>query len=207
MALGGVVLCGGESRRMGQSKAWLPFGPERMLQRVVRLTGDAAGPIVVVAAPGQNLPPLDDAITVVRDPVAGRGPLQGLAAGLAALPESVAVAYVTSTDAPFLQPSWIRRLHELLGSHDIAIPYVDGRHHPLAAVYSRGTVLAAAAELLHEGQFRLMLLTERTRTRVVGPGELRGVDPIFQTLRNLNTPADYQAALISAGFSTQMPLD
>ena len=36
MNLGAVVLCGGESRRMGQPKAWLPFGPERMLQRVVR---------------------------------------------------------------------------------------------------------------------------------------------------------------------------
>src|SRR5438552_9005872 len=107
MTLGALVLCGGQSRRMGQPKAWLPFGPERMLQRVVRLVGEAVGPIVVVAAPGQDLPPLPDAVTIVRDPISGRGPLQGLAAGLAALPEAVELAYATATDVPFLEPAWI----------------------------------------------------------------------------------------------------
>jgi len=32
MTLGAVVLCGGQSRRMGRPKAWLPFGPELLLQ-------------------------------------------------------------------------------------------------------------------------------------------------------------------------------
>ena len=85
MNLGAVVLCGGESRRMGQPKAWLEFGPERLLERVVRLVGTVARPIVVVAAPGQDLPPLPSHVSIVRDEVSGRGPLQGLAAGFAAL--------------------------------------------------------------------------------------------------------------------------
>src|SRR3954468_24721927 len=100
MTPGAVVLCGGQSRRMGQPKAWLPFGPERMLQRVVRLVGEVAGPIVFVAGPGQGLPPLPARASIVRDPVSGRGPLQGLAAGLAALPEQVELAYATATDVP-----------------------------------------------------------------------------------------------------------
>src|SRR6516162_4527927 len=102
MSPGAVVLCGGESRRMGQPKAWLPFGPERMLQRVVRLVGTVAQPIVVVAAPGQSLPELPAGVAIVRDPVAGRGPLQGLAAGLAGLPETVELVYATAADVPFL---------------------------------------------------------------------------------------------------------
>ena len=71
---------------MGRPKAWLPFGDERMLERVVRLVGTVARPIVVVAAPDQELPALAADVAVVRDPVAGRGPLQGLAAGLARFP-------------------------------------------------------------------------------------------------------------------------
>ena len=59
MSLGAVVLCGGESRRMGRPKAWLPFGPELMLQRVVRLIGTVAQPIVVVAAPPLPAPVAD----------------------------------------------------------------------------------------------------------------------------------------------------
>src|SRR4051794_29573927 len=108
--LGAVVLCGGQSRRMGQPKAWLPFGPGGMLQGVVRLVGEAVGPIVVVAAPGQDCPPLPDGVTIVRDPVSGRGPLQGIAAGLAALPDSVELAYASATDVPFLRPAWVGRL-------------------------------------------------------------------------------------------------
>src|ERR1700720_1408053 len=102
MTLGAIVLCGGESRRMGQPKAWLPFGPETMLQRVVRLIRSAAGvgPIVVVGAPGQEVPPLPDGVDVVRDPVAGRGPLQGLAAGLAAMPAGAELVYASATDVP-----------------------------------------------------------------------------------------------------------
>ena len=82
MSLGAVILCGGESRRMGEPKAWLPFGGERMLQRVVRLVANVVEDVAVVAAPGQELPPLPPSVILARDPVPGRGPLQGLAAGL-----------------------------------------------------------------------------------------------------------------------------
>src|SRR3954471_1186321 len=71
----GIVLCGGQSSRMGRPKAWLPFAGEIMLPRVVSLLGEAVAPIVVVAAPGQDVPPLPPAVEVVRDPERGRGPL------------------------------------------------------------------------------------------------------------------------------------
>ena len=130
MSVAAVILCGGESRRMGRPKAWLPFGDERMLERVVRLAGTVARPIVVVAASGQELPELAVDVAVVRDPVAGRGPLQGLAAGLGALPDSVELAYATATDVPFLEPRWIGRLVELSDGYDLVIPFVGGYHHP-----------------------------------------------------------------------------
>ena len=40
LTLGSVVLCGGESRRMGLPKADLPFGNELLIERVVRLLGE-----------------------------------------------------------------------------------------------------------------------------------------------------------------------
>ena len=42
------------SARMGRPKAWLPFGGEFMLPRVVRLLSEAVSPIIVVASPGQE---------------------------------------------------------------------------------------------------------------------------------------------------------
>ncbi len=192
MTPGAVVLCGGESRRMGRPKAWLPFGDERLLQRVVRLVGTVARPIVVVAAPGQELPDLPAEVAIVRDPVAGRGPLQGLAAGLGALPDPVEVVYATATDVPFLEPRWMTRLVELIGAHDLAIPYVGDRYHPLAAVYRRETVLPAIERMLSEDRLKLQRIVERVRSRIVGEEELRRVDPRLGTLRNLNHPEDYE---------------
>ena len=134
---GGVILCGGESKRMGRSKATLPFGSECMLQRVVRLVATVADPIVVVTAPGQTLPRLPESVAVAEDAVRGRGPLQGLAAGLAAFPDHVELVYATATDVPFLKPAWISSLVALAPGNDLVIPYLDGYYHPLAAVYRR----------------------------------------------------------------------
>src|SRR6476619_864368 len=77
MTVGGVVLCGGKSTRMGTAKATLPFGNETMLQRVVRLLETAVSPIVVVAAREQALPALPAHVAVTRDEREAKGPLEG----------------------------------------------------------------------------------------------------------------------------------
>jgi len=191
---GGIVLCGGQSKRMGRPKAWLPFAGEVLLPRVVRLLGEAVSPIVVVAAPDQDLPPLPPDVAIVRDEEKGRGPLQGLAAGLAALKGKADAAYLSSCDVPFLQPAFVRRLIDLLGDYAICVPRVGDYHHPLAAVY-RIDVADAVNRLLAENRLRPFFLFEAVPTRVVEAAELADVDPTFQTLRNLNTPEEYEAAL------------
>ncbi len=67
----GIVLCGGRSSRMGVPKAMLPFGPERLLQRLVRRLREAVEPVLVVASPGQELPSLPSEIRVVYDRAEG----------------------------------------------------------------------------------------------------------------------------------------
>ena len=205
MHAAGIVLCGGKSTRMGSPKALLPFGPETMLQRVVRLLGTKVSPIVVVAAPEQPLPKLPAPVLVTRDEREGRGPLEGLSAGLKALPEAVDVAYATSCDVPLLVPSFVQRMIELLGEHDIAVMEVDGFSHPLSAVYRRST-LQHIEVLLIQDRLRPVFLFETVRTRRVKPAEVTEVDPTLLTLRNLNDRADYLNALSSAGLGEKIPL-
>lgn len=197
MRCAGLIVCGGKSTRMGRSKALLPFGAECMLQRVARLLGSVAHPLVVVAARGQELPPLAEGIRVVRDRHEDRGPLEGLAAGLAALADEAEIAYATSCDVPLLVPAVVLRLVELLGEHDVAVPRTDGFYHPLAAVY-RTCVLPHIEALLAADRLRPVYLFERVRVREVAREELADVDPTLATLRNLNRPEDYQQALIEA---------
>jgi molybdopterin-guanine dinucleotide biosynthesis protein A len=179
---------------MGRPKAWLPFGGEAMLQRMVRLLSEVVGPVVVVAAPGQDLPQLSPDLMVVRDKEKGRGPLQGLAAGLSALQGRVEAAYLSSCDVPFLRPTFVRRMIALLDDHEICVPFVGDYHHPLAAVYRLG-IADRVVRLLAENRLRPVFLFEAADTRVVLSDELIDVDPDFQSLRNLNTPEDYEKAL------------
>ena len=185
---------------MGTSKAMLPFGPETMLQRVVRVLGTAVSPIVVVAAPEQELPALPADVTIARDEREARGPLEGLRAGLKALPGGIESAYVTSCDVPLLVPGFVERLIDLLGDHDIAVMEIDGFAHPLSAVYRRD-VLPHVESLLAQDRLRPAFLFDAVRTRRVLPAEMMAVDPELLTLRNLNTREDYLAALSDAGLS------
>ncbi|MSQ95365.1 MAG: molybdenum cofactor guanylyltransferase [Gemmataceae bacterium] len=192
--VGGIVLCGGQSTRMGTPKAWLPIGRELMLPRVVRLLSGTVSPIVVVAAPEQEVPRLPDDVQIVRDEEKGRGPLQGLAAGLAAFEGRVEAAYASSCDVPFLRPAFVQRMLDLLGTAQICVPRVGEYHHPLAAVY-RIEVLAAIRQLLHENRLRPVFLFDAVPTRVVEAEELIDIDPALESLRNLNTSEDYEQAL------------
>jgi molybdopterin-guanine dinucleotide biosynthesis protein A len=194
---GGIVLCGGKSTRMGVAKATLPFGPETMLQRVVRLLGTTVSPIVAVAAADQLLPPLPADVIVTRDEREARGPLEGLRAGLKALPSSVDAAYVTSCDVPLLVPAFVTHMLALLGEHDIAVMEIDGFTHPLSAVYRR-SVLPEVESLLAQDRLRPVFLFDAVKTRRVSPDEMRVADPDLRTLRNLNTREDYEAALVEA---------
>jgi molybdopterin-guanine dinucleotide biosynthesis protein A len=183
---------------MGTSKALLPFGAETMLQRVVRLLSTVLSPIVVVAAAGQSLPDLPADVFVTRDEQQGRGPLEGLRAGLKALPETVDSAYVTSCDVPLLVLDFVRRMIDLLADHDIAVMEIDGFPHPLSAIYRRNTLPHVEA-LLAQNRLRPAFLFDAVRTRRVQPAEMISADPELLTLRNLNTREDYLAALSIAG--------
>ena len=198
----GVVLCGGRSSRMGTPKAWLPFGDELMLPRVVRFVREVVDSVIVVAAPGQDVPPLPANVRIVRDEVEGRGPLGGLAAGLAALEGEADAVYLSSCDVPLLKPEFVRYVIDALTKPkcagpwtiDAAVPRVNDRLHPLAAAY-RVAVPPVVREMLAANRLRMTDLFDLVSTRVIEADELTDADPELVSLRNVNTPDEYEAAL------------
>jgi molybdopterin-guanine dinucleotide biosynthesis protein A len=197
----GIVLAGGRSSRMGVPKADLEWHGSTLLRRVTGLVGRAVdGPIVVVRAPGQELPALGPRVEVVDDAREGRGPLQGLAAGLAALDGRAETAFVSATDAPLLHPAFVRRVAAAVDEHhDVALPVAHGHRHPLAAAY-RTELLGAVEELIAADRMRPAFLFERCRVRTLDDAALRAdpalaaFDPELDSVLNLNERADYEAA-------------
>ncbi|MDP9400419.1 MAG: NTP transferase domain-containing protein [Actinomycetota bacterium] len=197
----GVVLAGGRSRRMGRPKAWLEWHGSTLLRRVVDVVARGThGPVVVVRAPGQELPPLPAGTEVVEDAREGLGPLQGLAAGLAAVADRAEAAYVSSTDVPLLHPAFVSRVLAAVDDEtDVVLPRVGDHNHPLAAAY-RTALLPRVERLLAEDRLRPAFLFEDCRVKRLDEEALlvdrllRAADPALDSVLNLNEPADYDAA-------------
>jgi len=200
-AAGGIVLAGGRSSRMGTPKAALEWHGSTLLRRICGLVERSVdGPVVVVRAAGQALPELPASIEVVEDAREGRGPLQGLAAGLAALSGRARAVYVSSTDVPLLHPAFVRRVvGALTGEVDVVLPLAGGFPHPLSAAY-RTSLLALVERLVAADRLRPAFLFEECRvTRLdeaalLADPALAGFDPALDSVLNLNEPGDYEAA-------------
>ncbi len=197
----GVVLAGGRSSRMGTPKAALEWHGSTLLRRTVGILARATGgPVVVVRAPGQELPPLPPDIEVITDPREGKGPVQGLAAGLGALMDRADVAFVSSTDMPFLHPAFVRRvLRAVHEGADVGLPVARGYPQPLAAAYR--TKLAPLAErLVQEGRLRPAFLFEQCTVSRLDEHSLKddpvlaALDPRLDSVLNINEPDEYRTA-------------
>jgi molybdopterin-guanine dinucleotide biosynthesis protein A len=111
----------------------------------------------------------------------------------------VPAAYATGCDVPLLRPEFIRAVIASLGSHEIAIPREREFHHPLAAVYR--TCLAERVDsLIAARRLRPLFLVQESDARQISVDDLRLADPHLDSLRNTNSPAEYSAALATAGF-------
>jgi len=198
----GVVLAGGRSSRMGTPKSSLEWHGSTLLYRTAALVGRAVeGPVVVVGAPGQELPELPARVEVVDDPVEGLGPMQGIAAGLAAVADRATTAFVCSTDLPFLHPAFVRRVLRALTAPevDMVLPVARGFRQPLAAGYR--TVLAELiTKLVAEGDLRPGMLFKHCQvlqlddTELLADTTLARYDPDLESVVNINTPEDYGLA-------------
>jgi molybdenum cofactor guanylyltransferase len=183
----GIVLAGGRSSRMGTPKAWLDWHGSTLLRRVCGIVArGAGGPVAVVRAPGQELPPLPAGVRVLDDAREGRGPLQGILAGLEAVDADV--AFVASVDLPFLHPRFVAAVCGAVDGADVAVPHLGGHRQPLAAAY-RPALAPLVAELVEAEQLATGLLFERCVTRWLD------AVPHPESVRNMNVRADYEAAL------------
>lgn len=191
----GILLVGGRSSRMGSPKALLDWDGRPLVAYLAELLqGTLAGPVVVVRAPGQALPRLPEGVEAVEDARPGRGPLEGLAAGLRATAGQAEAAYVSATDVPLLRPALVRLVAASLRGHDAAVPRAGGRVYPLSAAY-RTAVLATVERHLAAERPRALDLLSALDVRWLDEPELRSADPGLESLVNVNTRADYEAAL------------
>ena len=186
---------------MGTPKAALEWHGSTLLRRAVGIVARAVdGPVVVVRAPGQELPALPAGAELADDAREGRGPLQGIAAGLRRVGDRAQVVFVTGVDAPLLHPALVRHvLRSLRAEDEVAVPRAHGFAQPLAAAY-RTSIAPRLDEQIAAGHlatfplFALLRVRELAEDALLADPDVAVHDPHLHSLLNLNTPAEYEAA-------------
>ena len=139
IAAGAIVLVGGQSSRMGQSKASLDFGGVPLLTRIIAELRRRFAEIVVVAAPESDgaLPTktIPEDVLLLRDETAFQGPADALRRALEAIAGDA--AFACSCDLPLLDADVAATLVEMLDAFDAVMPEIGGRLQPLHAVYHK----------------------------------------------------------------------
>jgi molybdopterin-guanine dinucleotide biosynthesis protein A len=203
----GLILAGGQSRRMGRDKAALPFGAETLLARAVRQMGQVAATLVVSLAPDQTPDPAaaGPSVRFVRDDQAYGGPLPGMLHGfraVAALRPAPRAVLVMPVDLPFYTPDWMRRALEGLSGHRACLYRYEGFVNALVGAYEVALV-AKLEGLVHQPRARPLGLSDGEPTRILEVEALwnpaAGPPPLMDT----DTPEDYERALALAGFGAQ----
>ncbi|MFT4513937.1 MAG: molybdopterin-guanine dinucleotide biosynthesis protein A [Planctomycetota bacterium] len=183
---------------MGRPKESLPIGGTTMLNWQCQTLLSCTEPVVTVGRdPSQALPKIPVEVDVTVDELPGEGPLAAIVAGLKHLRDHHGfgerdAAMTVGCDQPFLTAATVRWLRERIGDADVLMPQAREKLQPLTAIY-RIAALEPAIKLLNSGGRRPREIAAHTNSRIVTEDELREFDPDLRFLRNLNSPADYDA--------------
>lgn len=189
--ISGVVLAGGQSRRMGKDKRVLEWEGTTFLDKVCLIMGDLFDEVLLVTAtedyPCGHLP-----VRLVTDAIPQKGSLGGLFTGLREASHSW--VFVVACDMPFLNSLVISRLCALPESDVLMVKLATG-FQPLHGRYSKRCSFIME-QMIHDGNLRIQSLVKdpSLSVQIVEESLFQDIDPHGYSFLNINTPSDYEFA-------------
>ena len=186
----GIILAGGENRRMGTDKAFLEINGKPLVERILAVFSMLFTRIIVVTNTPDRYRSYD--VEAVPDALDIRGPLTGIYSGLQR--SSDEYNFVAACDMPFLNPGLISYMEEIAVGQDAVVPKFNGFLEPLHAIYRRRILPIMEAQIRLQDR-RIRGLFDHIQVRYVTEEEIVRFDPLKKSFRNLNTPKEYKEAV------------
>ena len=188
----GLLVAGGQSRRMGRDKRLLELGGRPLLHRALSVLQSLFPEVIVALA--EPLPQLTgEGYRVVLDLIPNCATLGGLYTGLSSASHQRVLA--VGCDMPFLNQEALRRLAMIGAQADVAMPRLATGLQPLHAVYSKAC-LPHLEKMAKAQQLKVQDLAEVDSLTVtlIPEQDFLEIDPQLLSFFNINTPADLEFA-------------
>ena len=187
-----IILAGGKSSRLGQSKALQVIDGKSLIQWVIDRLAILSTEIIIVTAHGEAVPCSSAVrIKMVADIYPGKGSLVGIYSGLIASSSSRAV--VVGCDTPFLRVSLLEYMTQICSTFDVVVPRIKDKLEPLCAVYSKNCS-GPIQRLLEQDELRIIKLFSMVKVKYVEEDEINRFDPEQLSFFNINSQVDLNRA-------------
>ncbi len=187
-----VLQAGGESSRMGQDKAFLPFLGIPLIHRLVNRFQQINAEMLIIS---NNTPAfLEFGLPVFSDIRPGRGALGGLLTALSVA--HTPFIGLVAVDMPFASSQLIRFMAESIqeSNFDAIIPSTEGGIEPLHAVYRRESCLTFVEKAIDQDLWRMKAWHKNANIKILDPTETLNITGSQHTFMNLNTPEEFSSA-------------
>lgn len=180
----GAILAGGLSSRMGVNKAFIKINDETIIGRTLRIFREEFDDVFIVA---NDLLPFESlGVRVVADIIKGAGSLGGVYTAL--FHAETEFTFVAACDMPCLDAGAIKKVISRPEGHQAVTPFIDGKYHPMHALYSRKCRKPIKA-MINEGNLRITDLFDKIHTMRLKEEDFKGL-PIAASVENVNTRED-----------------
>lgn len=195
----GIILAGGESRRMPGDKAFMEVGG----RPVIKVQLETIRPLfdrVLIVANRERLEGISrysgEGVKVVEEPVRGKGPLGGIMSGL--MLSDTERNFILACDMPFVRADAIDFIMESLAGYQVAVPSTPAGLEPLHAAYSR-ECMERIGPRLETGDLRVTGFFDSVSVNYISWSRMARFDPTGRFLLNVNSPEDIKSTGVTYG--------
>jgi molybdopterin-guanine dinucleotide biosynthesis protein A len=193
--LAGIILSGGENRRMGREKAFLTLKGRMFLWMIIEALTPLFEDLILVTRQPDRYAGFP--VRTVRDLFQERGPLTGIISGLSASRDPK--NFCVGCDMPLIKTSLVQYMMNMAGGSHALIPVIKDptapgavRIEPLHGIYDK-TSLPIMERNLRGGRRSLHAMVRYLNVRYLPAEEVARFDPDLSSFRNINTREEYQA--------------
>lgn len=189
--LSAAVLAGGESKRMGENKAFLKLDGRYLIELIIDKLCRLFTDVMVVTDMVREMDFLP--VRLVEDlyTEGEKNALRGIHAALAAA--SQPSCFILACDMPFLSPALIKHMSSFAEDYDLIVPRLEGHYQPLFSFYHK-KCLPYIHGALEQEYYKISSIYEKLNIKVIDEIAVQIYDPKQLSFFNINSRDDFHCA-------------